>query len=1856
MIVCQDCGNSEPHQPNDGRCSRCGSISLRSDVSPNETASDNTTNLNAAASVSEIDATIDAGASDMTLDLGTVLPTDSPEVTSSEKTVVTFKTVSADAGDKTVVADQTVELGESNDAERTVDLDKTVVADQTVDQTIDGGSIAAAGSGSGSVFRGNASIQNQPTVQEDGTWQDSTFVADQSKTAENTAESMASRVSRGRGSLQRELNQESLNKWTMAAGESINPLLSLSAQHSFEYDEVPLTNRRRLAVDPKDVAADYEIVRAVGKGALGEVFAAKQKSLNRTVALKTISAARSRNIKDQRKFLYEARITSELTHPNIVPVHDLAVGDDGAPFYSMKLVSGTPWQKVIREKNLDENLDIFMKVCDAIGFAHSQNVIHRDLKPENIMLGDFGEVLVMDWGLAVDLSQEKKFDLAGTPAYMSPEMARHDIDLIGTTSDIYLLGAILYQIVTGKAPHPGKSVTECVIAASSNQLIPAPDPDHPLLKIAMVAIASYPEDRYETVAEFQDAIRDYRRHAESVSQTQRAEGTLTRAIEQHDYESFSRAVFGFSSALELWPENLRAKDGLDRARLAYGRAALERNDFDLALQVLRPDVEAERPLIEAAEAGKLRAQQREARIRRLTSTLAIGGGTAALIFLGLSLWALYQKGKATELARQQTELRGIAQASEAAAKESEGRALESDAKAREALEGERRARSDLASKNDELNEKNVQLDQSAKALASSLETQRELTSAAKQAANAAELAAKAEKEAREEADAARLAAVKEQKRAEQARLIAELRNYPANLSLAAIQIQQRDVGRTVDILSEIEAVEQVFAGSERGPKTDNWALGRIRLATNQDIPKYAYGGREGKITSADIDGRRKLVALGGADGGVELVVWNGGDFELVARLEADQCGGQVAVDAIALAEAGRWLAFSKKQRGGDTVYFWEPGSGEVMRQILPGLEVNVLRFDSGSKTLVAVLRGGGVRVWEETTVTAPTNNARTPKRLGQYALLNVEVVQNTTGENRANAVGLIAAGESQYLGFVDWQDDGGLRVLRADQAKGQKYVDFEMVDDSRLILGELEGRLQVAKLTEDGLQILEELRDDIHRTRITSLAVSDDTNKFLSVSLEPVIQVWERDLLSARGSYVPSLQLIGHRADSILQVAFADGADAAISVDEGGSVFFWDLKRQAERQVIARSEPASIIYAGGLGTNGWMRSVDANGLVSTWRGVDGKTVDLKPVDDVAITSRDLYQYVGHSPEASLQDLDVTADGRFAVSSALVEAGRNSYSGLGQSDRMREFCLWDFEKRSMLRRWTDRRSGFPCVAISSDGAHVAIGSNGEPHETVLVDVASGVELILVDDKGRGVRADDVAFREANGQRLTTVAYGGMVAEFDAKSGYKIVQYNRDFMDPPTSSSQIVAAGWNNDYFTVFFNSGHVRIFESDADGKLRSVANLGVADLRLQRGNVDWIFLEAERAARGVEGDFVVVARDVNRTQVVKVEGSSEGKWKVGERSTVDGNRWVKGISNSYELLKASELAAGVGLKTIQQCVFLKDGRYCATSSAGTVALNKFDLRSDGEDSGRFVLGRSGCVTAGGDAAAERLVLGCREGQIWIASSEREVAADETGSSELEWRAIVHPLAAIERIEVSPQGQYLAVMGLNREGERGVWCSDTSGEHGMSVWIEKAVGCLWKPSALHGQSELAVVFADEASIRCRTYRWLAGGNASIVGEGVLPIEGGKRVTGVAYFGERFADKSQATKWYHALQVRTELNEGSEILLVAEGDWREADSPVSATLRLPSQSLTAVCGSASDGLLATGDTEGAVSVWFMAPSIDQQAFELLSIDRHRGQPISLLAFSGDGSQLITADAGGRQFIWLAADPLGGVTPED
>jgi serine/threonine-protein kinase len=294
---------------------------------------------------------------------------------------------------------------------------------------------------------------------------------------------------------------------------------------------------------PSAQSTRYTLTRVHGEGALGKVWLARDSDLNREVALKEIRSDHAANPHTIRRFVREAQVTGQLQHPNIVPVYELARRrQDDQPFYTMKLVQGRTLLGLIAayhrpqvqappdQLDLQKLLSAFVAVCQAIGYAHSRGVVHRDLKPENIVVGDFEEVIVLDWGIAKLVNQpDDAGDLPpvkvsgegsatatrgvlGTPAYMAPEQADARQDLIDARTDIYGLGAILFDILTGQPPHDGTSLTDLIMRIRMHAT-PRARRVNPSVPPALDAICAkaMAKERAERYAKATDLAEDVRR-------------------------------------------------------------------------------------------------------------------------------------------------------------------------------------------------------------------------------------------------------------------------------------------------------------------------------------------------------------------------------------------------------------------------------------------------------------------------------------------------------------------------------------------------------------------------------------------------------------------------------------------------------------------------------------------------------------------------------------------------------------------------------------------------------------------------------------------------------------------------------------------------------------------------------------------------------------------------------------------------------------------------------------------------------------------------------------------------------------------------------------------------------------------------------------------------------------------------------------------------------------------------------------------------------------------------------------------------------------------------------------------------
>lgn len=401
----------------------------------------------------------------------------------------------------------------------------------------------------------------------------------------------------------------------------------------------------------------------IGQGGMGVVQIAVQTSVGRRVAVKKLRPE-FKTREATLKLLREAWVIGSLEHPNILPIHDVRLDEEGEPQIVLKRIEGVAWGDVIRDENamrvrfgaedlLEHNLQVLMQVCRAVHFAHSRGIVHRDIKPSNVMIGTHGEVYLLDWGIAVSLREdpEKRLPLAsdsveitGTPGYMAPELLQ--CGLITERTDVYLLGAVLFEILSGEPPHRGDTARDVVVSViRSTPELPDTVPAE-LADIALRAMAQDPDDRFASAEELRLALV---RHLQQKTAVRLAEEAERRLDALHDltkdpaavtrralaYGLYGGCCFGYREALEIRPDYPLAKKGIQRAveamielELAWGEPAaasellgeLADPPLPLSLRVddaLAASLREQKRIASLVAAGEDRDAARGARMRRL---------------------------------------------------------------------------------------------------------------------------------------------------------------------------------------------------------------------------------------------------------------------------------------------------------------------------------------------------------------------------------------------------------------------------------------------------------------------------------------------------------------------------------------------------------------------------------------------------------------------------------------------------------------------------------------------------------------------------------------------------------------------------------------------------------------------------------------------------------------------------------------------------------------------------------------------------------------------------------------------------------------------------------------------------------------------------------------------------------------------------------------------------------------------------------------------------------------------------------------------------------------------------------------
>lgn len=1358
---------------------------------------------------------------------------------------------------------------------------------------------------------------------------------------------------------------------------------------------------RSLSHDPAKPTgnSDYELLEKLGQGGMGVVYKARQASIDRNVAVKMVKTANVSE-KQRKSFVSEAVITGELDHPNIVPIYDLGTDEAGALFYSMKEVKGTPWKDVIREKTQAENLDILLRVADAVAFAHSRGVVHCDLKPENVMLGDFGEVLVMDWGLAQLLPEfQKPREIAksaeggGTPAYMAPEMAAGHSGLIQVASDVYLLGAILYEIITGRPPHTGRSVMDCLVNVARNIIQPT-DKSGELLDIAYHAMQTEPKQRYLGVPEFQAAIRTYQSHSESTRLSDRAASELTEAQEKQDYELFAQALAAFRESLSLWSENTSAEEGLFAARLAYAECAHRKGDYDLGLSLLDQNRSEQAELFRKIQRA---LYDRDARQQRLRRTKRLVAALGMLMIVGTTI-AVIVINEARKEAQGQRE---IAEHQAIVAEEQRGIAQEQTNLARneKLLADQERQKAEKA-RDDAVIQK------------SKAERARQSADAARKLEEAAKLAAQ---HAESEAVAARKAEVYEA--------------YVAQIQLAAAKIEENAFDTARRLLEECRPLE----GEEdlRG-----WEWWRLMHLCHQSERNWQFAAPVESVAFSP-DGSRFVSAAW--DGHARVF-----DLETGNELFALQHQGQY-VHAAKFSPDGRYIVTGSNDPTG-FVRLWNAETGEPLKSFFGHQDaVLSVRFSQDGRRLVTTSYDNTARLWDVDT------GEELKKFEGHFwwvwsaAFSPDEKHLVTASHDGTASVYEVATGK---------------KIADFTGHKGPVFAAEFSPDGQTIASGGFDHRILIWKPEDQpstNLQLLTQRQSqartpvftalDDHRSGVRSVEFSRDGRKLLSGSDDNSLKLWSVDTKRT----IETLR--GHHG-WIAKAALSPDGQWAISASHDQQVRLWNLSGYEETRVLGghvlNGHGDAVLNAAVSRDGQFIATASRDRTAKLWSAATGKELKTFSEGHSFLSMRACFSpdgrwlftaafdntvrlwNVAHGTEVARLEhtgrnaaLAVSPDGQFLVTGS-------------DDDTAKVWILSDILKAGASQlepkpQWTlnDHRREITAVAVSKDGRWIYTGdAKGRGR---LWDQTTGELRHRLDGHAEAITS--AAFLP-DGSRVLTASRDRSVGQWDVATGQElrgqILKHSDDVTSLAllpdgqrlvTSCDDKTVRLWNlktQEIETILYRGDDIQTVDVSPDGKLALGLSSVEGRIRIwhldtgrewtmrKAGNVSAPFFQLTSETDSLwsatfspdnHGLLTVAGNDVRlwnlATQEVRMSFNPHGAVSSAEFSP-DGQRLVTaGWDHTARIWnlqtgKAEQKLHGQHTADINRAVFSPNGRYVLTASDdGTAVL--WDLEKSEPE--RVFQGHTKRINSAAFSRDGRWVLTAsddRTARVWDAKTGTEL--------------------------------------------------------------------------------------------------------------------------------------------------------------------------------------------------------------------------------------------------------------------------
>jgi WD40 repeat protein/serine/threonine protein kinase len=1579
--------------------------------------------------------------------------------------------------------------------------------------------------------------------------------------------------------------------WQGTYSPTCTPRTSLKGNEAFRARDSKLVIKHRalreVTEKTKHTGADYELLTLIGEGGMGVVYSARQASIDRNVAVKMLKPEIANHAEQREKFLSEAVVTGDLDHPNIVPIYDLGASEAGALFYSMKRVQGTPWMSVLEEKSLAENVEILMKVADAVAFAHSRGVVHRDLKPENVMLGDYGEVLVMDWGLAMSTALFRKADsitqtssMGGTPAYMAPEMATGPVDRIGPPADIYLLGAILYEIITGKPPHTGKNVMNCLFSAAKNEIQPT-EHSGELLEIAMRAMSTAPGDRPASVQDFQNEIREYQSHSESIVLSTRAEEDLARGEQSGDYQVYNKALFGFQEAYALWDGNMKAWSGISTAKLAYARQAAKKEDLDLAASLLDADDPAHADLRREIVAAQRERDTRQKRLKQIRIVAAVAV-LAMLTVLGVGFVLVSQERDKAVVAEQ---------------------------KATVSAENEKKA-ADAATK--------AKMDADNNAM---LATQREgEAKTAEMDARSAEMVART---AEAQANTERNKAEKSAEEARKAREVAEYQRYIATIGLAAAKIDENSFD-TADQL--LDACPTDLRG---------WEWGRLKYLTTQSVSSFippvdakvpadvaanvlpqdeAAKQQAAPVESVAYSPDGKRFISGSWDG--KARIWDLATEKVLLTIPY----GNLYVHSVAFSQDpdGKYVALGGNDKNAPIKVF-DSRSGKLVKAIVPkpvgnpprDAEISSVAFSRDGRRLLTASYDNTARLWDINT------GNELHRYLGHTwwvwsAAFSPDESQIVTASQDGTVIVWNTETQQPSAPFTGH----GKPVYTAAFSPKGDYVASAGYDNRVLVWRPVDVQPfdypYGAKSTAAKFQALEG-----HTAAIRAVAFSPNGKMILSAGHDNTIKLWD----FPAGHLVKSLR--GH-ASWVRSAVFSPDGHKVLSGSLDAEAKLWSIAGYEEVRVFQDrviNSPAGPPVEAAVGGEKHQTAPHADAILSAaFSRADG---DHRVVTAGRDRTAKTWDYLTGKMLTSFEE-----GHEYLASRAIVFPDGMKLLTAAADNTTR---VWDLTTGTQLY-WLDRTGRESVAAISHDGKLIITGSDDKSAKIWDAEAAGAGKKKNAEQAAvevRPLRATKpgeaeitaIAFAPDDQFFVTGDARGGC-AVWNTKTGQIVRASN-------THNRKITAIALTDDGKRALTASTDNTVVQWDMTTGAEPVAQ----NLRAGAAVVSMALIPGYRQALLLGDEHTVSLWDIDRSALVKtldLKGADVASTPSYVAVSADGH-FAMLADYEHRLVRLWDLQADREVLTpgnkdarkpfisldsgqVWAAAFSPDGKNIVTVG-GTGAL-VWDAEKGAL---RMSLAPSGAVaSANFSSDGKHVVTGSWDNSARIWNSQ-------TGVPELKLPKQAADALVMGRVNsacFSPDDRY--VLTANDDGSARLWDAKT-GElvrtfGGKDGHVDRVTCAVFSPDGKYvltggGDKEKTAILWDAATgKRLQVYKGHQWGVLSVA---YWQSDDGKTkriITGSADNTSRIWDA-----------------DSEKTLLVLEGH---------------TASVVSVAFSPDGRRALTGSQDNTAKLWDTKVSPDGKGKEILPLKTH-SQEVTAVAFSPDGKSVLTASRDGTAILWLAAE---------